>query len=83
MAVVNVSCALKKAEIRALLESQESPKYTFVSEKGIDQKFEVEDDGSIADLAGYTKKLITGQPWGAALFLRVLMDGQAFSGQKI
>lgn len=83
MALVNISSALKRPEIRALLEAQESPKYTFTKEKGIEIQFDVEDDGSHGDLANYTKNLIKKQPWGAALFMRVLNDGQAFSGQKM
>ena len=84
MALVNVSSALKKDEIKELLLSQESPKYTFVKMKTpIEMQFEVEDDGSHGDLASYTKSLVKKQPWGAVLMLRVLIEGQAFTGGKM
>ena len=84
MAKVNVNCALKRDDIRKVLESQETPKYKFVKMIGpMEMQFEVEDDGSHGDLANYTKNLIKKQPWGAALFMRVLNDGQAFTGQKM
>ena len=55
MALVNVSSALKKDEIKELLLAQESPKYTFVKMKTpIEMQFEVEDDGSHGDFASYT-----------------------------
>lgn len=84
MALVNVSSALKKDEIKELLLVQESPKYTFVKMKTpIEMQFEVEDDGSHGDLASYTKSLVKKQPWGAVLMLRVLIEGQAFTGGKM
>ena len=85
MSLVNVSTALKRDEIRSILEAQECPKYVFVKMKTpIEMQFDVTDDaaGSHGDLANYTKKVIKGQPWGAALMLRVLNEGQAFTGQK-
>ena len=45
--------------------------------------FDVQDGNPNGDLANYTKSLIKKQPWGAALFMRVLNDGQAFTGQNI
>lgn len=84
MALVNVSSALKKDEIKELLLVQESPKYTFVKMKTpIEMQFEVEDDGSHGDLASYTKSLVKKQPWGSVLMLRVLIEGQAFTGGKM
>lgn len=84
MTKVNVNSALKRDDIKALLEGQECPKYTFLKMNSpMEMQFEVEDDGTHGDLAGYTKNLIKKQPWGAALFMRVLIDGQAFTGQKI
>ncbi|MDY4809973.1 MAG: hypothetical protein SO205_07855 [Bulleidia sp.] len=84
MAKVNVNSALKRDDIRKVLESQECPKYTFVKMLGpMEMQFEVEDDGTHGDLANYTKSLIKKQPWGAALFMRVLNDGQAFTGQNM
>ena len=85
MALVNVSTALKRDEIRKILEAIDCPQYTFVKMKTpIEMQFDVTDDaaGSHGDLANYTKKVIKGQPWGAALMLRVLNEGQAFTGQK-
>ena len=46
-------------------------------------QFEVEDDGSHGDLANYTKSLVKKQPWGSVLMLRVLIEGQAFTGGKM
>ena len=84
MALVNVSSALKKDEIKELLLAQESPKYTFAKMKTpIEMQFEVEDDGSHGDLASYTKSLVKKQPWGSVLMLRVLIEGQAFTGGKM
>jgi hypothetical protein len=85
MALVNVSSALKKDEIRALLEKQESPKYTFVKNKtAIEMQFDVDyDPAAIKDIASYTKKLVQAEPWGKVLMLRVLIEGQAFTGGKI
>jgi hypothetical protein len=84
MALVNVSSALKRDEIKELLLAQESPKYEFVKMNGpIEMQFDVTDDGSHGDLANYTKSLIKKQPWGAVLMMRVLNDGQAFTGGKM
>ena len=83
MALVNVSTALKRDEIKEMLLKQESPKYTFVKMKTpIEMQFDVQDDGSHGDLAAYTKALIKKEPWGGALMVRVLNEGQAFTGQK-
>ena len=85
MTLVNVNSALKRPEIQKLLEEQENPKYKFVKMKApMEMQFECEDaTGEIKDLAGYTKKLITSQPWGGVLYLRVLIEGQAFTGGKV
>ncbi|MCF0116312.1 MAG: hypothetical protein HUJ56_13260 [Erysipelotrichaceae bacterium] len=81
MSLVNVNSALKREEIKALLAAQESPKYTFVKMKSaMEMQFEVTGDEDIPDIAGYTKKLIAKQPWGGVLYLRVLIEGQAFTG---
>lgn len=84
MALINVSSALKKDEIKELLLGQESPKYEFVKMKTpIEMQFEVTDDGSHGDLANYTKGLIKKTTWGSVLMLRVLAEGQAFTGGKV
>lgn len=81
MTLVNVNSALKRDDIKALLLAQESPKYTFVKMKtAMEMQFEVTGDENIKDIAGYTKKLIAGQPWGKVLYMRVLIEGQAFTG---
>lgn len=83
-ATVNVTVFLKKQEVKNLLLAQESPKYTFVKNKSASEmQFTVEDDGSHGDLVNYTKKVIKSTPWGASLMLRVLYEGQAFSGGKV
>lgn len=84
MALVNVSCTLKRDEIKEMLLKQESPKYTFVKMKSpMEMQFDVEDDGSHGDLANYTKSLIKKEPWAKVLMLRVLNEGQAFTGQHV
>jgi hypothetical protein len=40
-------------------------------------------DGTEGDPTSYAKKLIKGQPWGAVLMVRALIEGQAFTGGKI
>ena len=81
MTLVNVNSALKRDDIKALLLAQESPKYTFVKMKtAMEMQFEVTGDENIKDIASYTKKLITAQPWGKVLYMRVLIEGQAFTG---
>ena len=54
MSLVNVSTALKRDEIRKILEEQECPKFTFVKMKSaMEMQFDVVDDaaGSHGDLA--------------------------------
>ena len=52
MAKVNVNSALKRDDIRKVLESQECPKYTFVKMLGpVEMQFDVEEDGTHGDAA--------------------------------
>ncbi len=86
MTLVNVNCALKRPDIQKMLESQECPKYTFVKMKSaMEMQFDVEDDaeGSHGNLADWTKKLIKKEPWGGALYFRVLIEGQKFTGGSV
>lgn len=83
---INVNSALKRPEIRKVLEANENPKYTFVKNTSpMEMQFECEfaPGTEVADPAGYTKKLIKSQPWGAALGFRVLIDGQKFTGGAV
>ena len=51
MAKVNVNSALKRDDIRKVLESQECPKYTFVKMLvPMEMQFKVADDGTHGDL---------------------------------
>ncbi|MCR4950597.1 MAG: hypothetical protein K6A40_04650 [Solobacterium sp.] len=83
--LVNISSPMKRDEIKAILEANENPKYTFVKMlNAMEMQFEATyaegTDGNPADLA---KKLIKQQPWGAVLMVRALIDGQKFTGGKI
>ena len=84
MIKVNFFSALQKDKIKALLEANEDPTYKYIGDiKPNEMQFEVTyadgiDEGK--DPAGYAKKLVQKQPWGAALYMRVLIDGQAFTG---
>ena len=84
---VNFFSALQKDKIKALLEANEDPKYVYVKDvKANEMQFEVTyADGVEAgkDPAAYAKKLVQSQPWGKALYMRVLIDGQAFTGGKV
>ena len=84
---VNFFSALQRDKIKALLEANEDPKYVYLKDiKPNEMQFEVTyADGVEAgrDPAGYAKKLVQKQPWGAALYMRVLIDGQAFTGGKV
>ncbi len=81
---VNFFSALQRDKIKALLEANEDPKYVYLKDiKPNEMQFEATyADGVEAgrDPAGYAKKLVQKQPWGAALYMRVLIDGQAFTG---
>lgn len=83
--LVNVNSALKRDEIRKILEANENPKYVYVKNKTpMEMQFEATyAEGTEGDPAAYAKKLIKSQPWGAVLMIRVLIEGQAFSGGKI
>lgn len=82
--LVNVNSALKRNEIRKLLEENADPKYVYVKNLNpMEMQFEATwADGSDKDAAAYAKKLIKGQPWGSVLMVRVLVDGQKFTGDK-
>lgn len=79
---VNVNSALKRDDIRKLLEANENPKYVYVKNTApMEMQFEVTyAPGTEGDPAAYAKKLIKSQPWGAALYFRCLIDGQKFTG---
>lgn len=84
---INFFSALRKDDIKKVLEANEDPKYVYLKDiKPNEMQFEVTyADGVEAgkDPAGYAKKLIQKQPWGLALYMRVLIDGQAFTGAKV
>ena len=84
---INFYSALQKDKIKKVLEANEDPKYVYLKEiKPNEMQFEVTyADGVEAgkDPASYTKKLIQKQLWGRALYMRVLIDGQAFTGAKV
>ena len=83
--LVNVNSALKRDEIRKVLEANENPKYVYVKNLNpMEMQFEVTyAEGTDGDPASYAKKLIKSQPWGSVLMVRVLIDGQKFTGGKV
>lgn len=85
MTLVNISAPMKRDEIKALLEANENPKFTFVKMKTpMEMQFEVTyAEGTDGDPAGLAKKLIKAQPWGGVLMVRALIEGQAFTGGKV
>lgn len=80
--LVNVSSPLKRDEIKEVLLANENPKYTFVKMKTpIEMQFDaVYAEGTDGDPADYAKKLVKKQPWGAALMIRCLREGQLYTG---
>lgn len=83
--LVNVNSALKRDEIRKVLEANENPKYVYVKNLNpMEMQFEVTyAEGTDGDPVSCTKKLIKSQPWGSVLMVRVLIDGQKFTGGKV
>ncbi len=83
--LVNVNSALKRDEIRALLEASENPKFTYVKNTSpMEMQFEVTyAEGTEGDPVSFVKKTIKSQPWGSVLMVRVLIDGQKFTGGKV
>lgn len=83
--LVNVNSALKRPEIRKLLEENADPKFVYVKNLSpMEMQFEATyADGSEGDAASYAKKLIKSQPWGSVLMVRILIDGQKFTGGKV
>ena len=64
--LVNVNSALKRDEIRKLLEANENPKYVYVKNLSpMEMQFEATyKEGTDGNPADYAKKLIKSQPWG-------------------
>ena len=83
--LVNVNSALKRDEIRKLLEANENPKFVYVKNKTpMEMQFEVTyAEGTDGDPVSCVKKLVKAQPWGSVLMMRVLIEGQNFSGGKV
>lgn len=84
---INFFSALQGEKIKALLEANEDPKFVYLKDvKPKEMQFEVTYADGIEegrDPASYAKKLVQKQPWGGALYMRVLIDGQAFTGGKV
>ncbi len=85
MTLININSALKKKEIIAALEADTEVQFKYVKDlsKMEWQMEAIDPDGTHGNLVSYVKKVVKKQPWGGALYYRVLEDGQAFSGQKI
>lgn len=85
MTLVNVSSPLKQDDIQKVLEANENPKYTFVKKlTPIERQYEaVYAEGTDGNPADAAKKIIRSQPWGGVLNIRVLIDGQKFTGGKV
>ena len=85
--LVNISSPMKRDEIKAILEANEDPKFTFVKMKTpMEMQFEVTYADGVEegkDPAGLAKKLIKAQPWGGVLMVRALIEGQAFTGGAV
>ncbi len=83
--LVNVSSPMKRDEIRKLLEESENPKFVYVKNiNAMEMQFEVTyAEGTEGDPVSYVKKTIKAQPWGGVLMVRVLIDGQKFTGGKV
>lgn len=83
MVKINVASPLKRDEIRTMLESQTSPKYTYLyMNNTIEMTFEVEAEEGV-DVLRTTKKLIHNMEYGSVLAFRVLYDGQIWDGGPI
>lgn len=81
---LTVDVPLNPARTKEYLLGLENPKYEFIEQKRNAMTFEVNDaDGSAGDLVSFTKATIKSQPWGAALYFRVLKEGQLYSTQKV
>lgn len=83
--LVNVNSALKRDEIRKLLEANENPKYVYVKNLSpMEMQFEATyKEGTDGNPADYAKKLVKAQPWGGVLMIRCLINGQKFTGGKV
>ena len=79
--IINVSSPIKKEEVKALLEANESPKYVYLKNKTpMEMQFEVTvPEEQEIDIVQYTKRLIKSTEWGMLLNFRVLEDGKPFS----
>lgn len=84
---INFFATLQKDKIKELLQANEDPKYVYIGDvKPNEMQFEVTYADGVEegkDPAGFAKKMVQKQPWGAALYMRVLIDGQAFTGGKV
>ncbi|MEE1333583.1 MAG: hypothetical protein U0K47_03215 [Erysipelotrichaceae bacterium] len=83
--LVNVNSALKRDEIRKLLEANENPKYVYVKNLSpMEMQFEATyKEGTDGNPADYAKKLIKSQPWGGVLMIRVLIMVRSLRAAKL
>jgi len=81
--LVDVFSALKRDEIRQVLEENEEPAFHFVKMlRPMEMQFECDGDEA-SDPCRVVKRLIRKQPWGGVIAWRVLIHGQFFDGGKI
>ncbi len=83
-ATLNISLPIQREQIMNFLESQTTPKYTFVKMLNhMEAQYLVEDDDDHGDLLRYTKRLIHKTEFGSVIMFRVLYNGQFFEGGPI
>ena len=79
--LINVSCPLKREEVKELLTSSENPKIVYVkNKKPMEMQFEVTyANGTSGDAVSDIKKKIKSTEWGKALYFQVLPEGKMYS----
>lgn len=78
--IINISCPIKRDEVKELLLSSENPKFTFVKMKTpMEMQFEVTYQENEGDAIADTKRIIKSTDWGRVLNLRILEEGKLVS----
>ena len=79
--IINISCPLKREEVKQLLLANEDPKFTYIRNKTpMEMQFEVTyADGNDANACNDAKRIIKSTEWGKVLNLRILEDGKKYS----
>lgn len=78
--IINISCPIKRDEVKELLLSSENPKFTFVKMKTpMEMQFEVTYQENEGDAVADAKRIIKSTDWGRVLNLRILEEGKLVS----